>query len=231
MLLLALLPVTGASAQTGSDTVSLKNPDEKQGNWLQRRIDARLEKMDEKKDRPVDYRWKFKPGLGFDMKRKGLNWSVGPRLGLAKRTSEHGQFSLNGEYVPIRFQDLSSGSRIEYSRFDVGYRHYLNSRLYAGVGFTTHLFDPTADFEADIKKLGGTAKEKWMSTASVSMGQQVFRIDYSYRGRKRALPFFLVMTYQFADDYQYGANLGEAGSEYRIRSGFSFRIRPLFRKF
>ncbi len=178
-----------------------------------------------------DRGWKIKPGLAFHWKRRGIDWSAGPRLGFSKQVSEAGRLSLNFSFLPLRYSELKSGSRVDYTRFDLGYRHFLNRKLYVGAGFGVHRFSPSEDFSQEVFSRGGKSEADTIKTASVSIGHQVFKVAWSYRGRKITWPFFLEASWQEAENYQYGADLGDAGREFKIKSGFSLKLRPLSRKF
>lgn len=227
--LLSLFPVLCAQGETASKTVSIETT--KQENWLQRKVSAKLLQIDKDRDRLPDFGWKLKPGVAFRMKRKGMDWAIGPRIMLSKQISKDGKLTFNGSYLPLKFSDLKSGSQVNYSRFDIGYRHYLNAKLFAGFGYSLHKFSPSGELQEEVAARGGLISNQLISATSVSIGQQVFKIAWSYKGQQRIWPFFLELTYQFADDYEYGADLGEAGSQFKIKSGLSFRIRPLTRKF
>ena len=178
-----------------------------------------------------DRGWKIKPGLAFHWKRRGIDWSVGPRLGVSKKVSESGRISLNFSFLPLRYSELKSGSRVDYARFDLGYRHFLNRKLYVGAGFGVHRFSPSEDFSGEVALRNGKSEADTINTASISVGHQVFKIAWSFRGRKVIWPFFLEASWQEAESYQYGADLGDAGTEFRVKSGFSLKLRPLSRKF
>ncbi len=182
--------------------------------------------------RPMNDRgWKIKPGLAFHWKRRGIDWSVGPRLGFSKQISESGRLSLNFSFLPLRYSGLKSGSRVDYARFDLGYRHFINRKLYVGAGFGVHRFSPSEDFSGEVALRNGKSEMDTINTASISVGHQVFKISWSFRGRKVTWPFFLEASWQEAESYQYGADLGDAGSEFKIKSGFSLKLRPLSRRF
>ncbi len=178
-----------------------------------------------------DRGWKIKPGLAFHWKRRGIDWSAGPRLGVSKKVSENGRLSLNFSFLPLRYSELSSGSRVDYTRFDIGYRHFLNRKLYVGAGFGVHRFSPSEDFSGEVALRNGKSEADTINTASISVGHQVFKVAWSFRGRKVVWPFFVEASWQEAENYQYGADLGTAGTEFKIKSGFSLKLRPLSRKF
>ncbi|MDD3146970.1 MAG: hypothetical protein PHD82_06675 [Candidatus Riflebacteria bacterium] len=224
-----LLPVFSAAAEPASGSVRLAS--EQKTSWLQQKIEAKLKMGGQKSTGPSDFGWKFKPGATFRWKRKGMDWSVGPRLGMSKQITEYGKLTLNTSWLPLRYLDLKSGSRVDYSRLDAGYRHFFNRKFFAGAGVAVHRFAPSAAFAEEIARLGGKSADETITTTSISLGHQIFKIGWSFKGKKRAWPFFFETTWQAADDYQYGADLGSAGSEYKIKSGFSFRIRPLSGKF
>lgn len=231
----AIAPQRAPAIATGPG--SLESAPKTDTNWFRRHLNKRLERMDQEKekekerDRQPDLGWKLRPGVAFRMKRKGMDWSIGPRLGLSKLLSSQGKLTLNGEYLPLKFSDLKSGSRIEYSRFDVGYRHFFSPKMFAGIGYAWHRFSPSGAFREEVASRKGQSDPEVIQAASVSVGHQVFKVGWSFRGKKRVLPFFLELSYQEAEDFNYGADLGAAGSEFRIKSGFSARLRPLTRKF
>jgi hypothetical protein len=221
-----------SGAQEASASVALEKPRARE-SWLHRAVNKGLDRMEKAKerDRAPDYRWKLKPGLAFRMKRQGFDWSIGPRLMISRRLSANGQLTLNGEYLPLKLADLKSGSRLEYSRFDVGYRHFLTPRLFAGIGYAHHQFSPSSALRQEVAARGGVSRAEVIRSTSVSLGHQVFKVAWSYRGKQHLWPFFLELTYQDAEDYRYGADLGKAGTVFRIKSGLSVRLRPLTRKF
>lgn len=229
MILLLQTAALRADAEVAS--ASFKAETGKKTSWLQQKIDERLERSDRERERQPETGWKIKPGVTFRWKRKGMDWSIGPRLGLARQVSEQGRLTINASYLPIRYTELKSGSRVDYTRFDIGYRHFFTPRLFAGFGLALHRFNPDREFSEEIAARGGKARDGSITATALSIGQQVLKVDWSYRGKKRTLPFFLELTWQQAEDYQYGADLGLAGSEYKIKSGYSLRFRPLTRKF
>lgn len=229
MVILPALPSSGQSASGASGTLEINKKENR--SWLQQKFDERLNKGERNSRRPPDYGWKLKPGIAFRWARKGIDMSIGPRLGVAKKTSKYGRVSINASYLPLNFSDLKSGSKLGYTRVDLGYRHFLNPKMFVGVGASLHNFSPSQQFRDEIAARKGNVSEKSINTQAISFGHQIFKIAWSYRGKKRVWPFFAEVTYQFADDYEYGTDLGDAGSEYRIKSGASFRIRPLVKQF
>lgn len=173
--------------------------------------------------------WSLSPGISFRRKADGLDWSWGPRLTLSKDVVKNGRLYLGVEYLPLKFIDLKSGSRVETITYDVGYRQYLNSRLYASVGYGIKTFSPSSAFKDDISSRGGVASRSSVGVISVAIGYRIFDFKFKFANKRREIPIYLELGAQYGSPYEYGAYTGRAGSSFKNNSALSFRIKPFGR--
>jgi hypothetical protein len=120
---------------------------------------------------------------------------------------------------------------LDYSRLQLRYTHHLSNKFFYTLGYNGNWFNPSDSLKQYVSSRGGLIKSELLHSASIAIAQRVLKIDFSFRGRKRTIPFYLKATYRFADDYKYGIDLGKAGDEFRIGNGFNLSIWPLLRRF
>ncbi len=173
---------------------------------------------------------KIKPGVAFKF-NKGYKFSIGPKVTYQKALGKNKTLNSNVSYLPLKFKDLDDSNKLDYSQLQLKFTHHLSKKFFYTLGYDGNWFSPNSSLKQYVASRGGLIKSKFIHSASIALAQRVLKIDFSYKGRKRTIPFYLRATYRFADDYKYGTDLGDAGDEFRIRNGFNLTIWPLLRRF
>ncbi|KAF1082953.1 MAG: hypothetical protein GQF41_0720 [Candidatus Rifleibacterium amylolyticum] len=173
--------------------------------------------------------WKVAPGLAFKF-GKGYDFSVGPKLNIRRELDSQKSLLFSASHLPVSFRDVDGGLKL--TSYSLKFRNRIRPRFYYELGIGLNSFDPDSKTKAYVASQGGKIASENIVNESISLAYQVFNVKYSYRGNKRKLPFYFMVTWRETDDYEFGAEMGRAGDEFRgSRKGFSFRFYPMFRRF
>ena len=181
--------------------------------------------------KPPDKRIKVRPSLSFLFNKKGIKKTVGPRVIISKILDEKSVLRFSADYLPVKFNSASSGCVLNQYSAGFSYKNNFRRDMYYDAGVSAIFFRPDENLKNFIARSGAVIEEKNLNMLSASIAKKVFALSLGFRGKKIKVPFFLRVSYSYSPSYQYGTQLGEAGTEYKFRNGFKISLRPVLKKF
>ncbi len=174
---------------------------------------------------------RFRPGVAFRMKHRGFDWSVGPKLTVSKQFDADTTLRLRMQFLPMKMLDLPSGSRLDYAQYDLSLLRFLNRKTYVIGNVALHAFRPSGTLISEVARRGGSIRSRDLTSSTLSVGRQVFVIKWRFRNKTRTWPIYVQANYTFVKDYDYGTDLGSAGTDFPMRKGFSWNFNIMQRRF
>lgn len=174
---------------------------------------------------------RFRPAFTVRMPRNGFQFSIGPKLVIKHNISRDRTLSGTIQYLPLKFEFPDQGERLDYSVTTMTFTRRITDRWIYDVGLALHHFRPDRELESYLILQGGSAVERVVPSANISLARRILRFSFRWGKKRWKIPVFLKVSYSYCEGYDYGTNLGTAGTEFKLRSGFSFSLRPMIKRF
>lgn len=179
----------------------------------------------------LDKRIKIRPSLSFLFNKKGIKKTVGPRVIISKILDAKSVLRFSADYLPVKFNSAAPGCVLNQYSAGFSFKNNFRRDMYYDAGVSSIFFRPDENLKNFIARSGAAIEAKNLNMISAAIAKKVFVLSLGFRGKKIKVPFFLRVSYSYSPSYQYGSQLGEAGTEYKFRNGFKISLRPVLKKF